>query len=82
MADDPNDRQLQNDTDEPIRRDENDLTPPHGDELRNEETFGRTDRYSNIDDETASREESLEAIDDREAGNARMDVRRHEHSAD
>jgi len=26
-----------------------DLTPPHGDELRSEITFGRTDRYANAD---------------------------------
>jgi hypothetical protein len=68
--------------DEPLHSDEGDLTPPQGDELRSEETFGRTDRYSNVDDEDATREERLKAIDDREADNARMDVRRHEHSAD
>ena len=68
--------------DEPLHSDEGDLTPPQGDELRSEETFGRTDRYTNIDDADASREERLKAIDDREADNARMDVRRREHSAD
>jgi hypothetical protein len=30
--------------------DQGDLTPPHGDELRSEETFGRTDRYATKDD--------------------------------
>lgn len=30
--------------------DRGDLTPPHGDELRAESTFGRTDRYANQDD--------------------------------
>ena len=40
--------------DEP-QPDEQDLTPPHGDELRSEETFGRTDRYSNVDDADAER---------------------------
>jgi len=43
--------------DEPIHSDEGELTPPHGDELRSETTFGRTDRYSNIDDASAKREE-------------------------
>ena len=42
---------------EPIHSDEGELTPPHGDELRSEETFGRTDRYSNIDDAAAKRKE-------------------------
>lgn len=42
---------------EPIHSDEGELTPPHGDELRSEATFGRTDRYSNIDDAAAKREE-------------------------
>jgi hypothetical protein len=78
MAADQEDR----DRREPLDRDSEDLTPPHGDELRSEETFGRTDRYTNIDDADATRREDLERIDDREAGNARMDVRRHEHSAD
>jgi hypothetical protein len=41
---------------EPIHSDEGELTPPHGDELRSEESFGRTDRYSNIDDQDATRE--------------------------
>ena len=66
----------------PLHSDEGDLTPPQGDDLRSEETFGRTDRYTNVDDDEASREERLEAIDDRAADEARMDVRRHEHSAD
>ena len=39
------------------RQDDRDLTPPHGDNLRSEETFGRTDRYSNMDDEEADRTE-------------------------
>jgi hypothetical protein len=68
--------------DEPLHSDEGDLTPPQGDELRSEETFGRTDRYTNVDDTDATREEQMKAIDDRAAGEARMDVRRHEHSAD
>jgi hypothetical protein len=33
--------------------DRGDLTPPHGDELRSEGTFGRTDRYANQDDPDA-----------------------------
>jgi hypothetical protein len=33
--------------------DRGDLTPPHGDELRSEDTFGRTDRYTNQDDPDA-----------------------------
>jgi hypothetical protein len=44
--------------DEPLHSDEGDLTPPQGDALRSEETFGRTDRYSNIDDSDAARERS------------------------
>ncbi len=40
--------------------DEQDLTPPHGDDLRSEETFGRTDRYSNMDDDDAERTEKPE----------------------
>jgi hypothetical protein len=43
--------------DDTLQRDEKDLTPPHGDDLRSEETFGRTDRYSNVDDATAARSE-------------------------
>ncbi len=46
---------------EPLHSDEGTLTPPHGDDLRSEETFGRTDRYSNIDDDAARREEQLPA---------------------
>jgi hypothetical protein len=30
--------------------DPGDATPPHGDELRHESTFGRSDRYANQDD--------------------------------
>ena len=45
--------------DEPIHSDEGELTPPHGDELRSEETFGRTDRYSNIDDASSKREQDI-----------------------
>ena len=41
---------------EPLHSGEGELTPPHGDDLRDEETFGRTDRYSNIDDADAARE--------------------------
>jgi hypothetical protein len=33
--------------------DRGELTPPHGDELRTEGTFGRTDRYANQDDPEA-----------------------------
>ena len=33
--------------------DPGDVTPPHGDELRAEATFGRTDRYANQDDPDA-----------------------------
>jgi hypothetical protein len=32
------------------RRDQGDATPPHGDELQSERSFGRTDRYANADD--------------------------------
>jgi hypothetical protein len=42
--------------DETLRESERDLTPPHGDQLRSEVTFGRTDRYSNVDDENAARQ--------------------------
>ena len=57
-----NDRDLpphddRNLADEPLHSDEGALTPPHGDELRSEETFGRTDRYTNIDDRDADRQE-------------------------
>lgn len=44
--------------DEPLPRDEQDVTPPHGDELRSEATFGRTDRSTNVDDEAADRTEA------------------------
>ena len=37
--------------DETPRATDNDVTPPHGNELRSEVTFGRTDRYTNVDDE-------------------------------
>ena len=37
-----------------------DMAPPHGDELRSEVTFGRTDRYTNVDDEDAAREQPVE----------------------
>jgi len=47
--------------DEPVHSDAGELTPPHGDELRSEETFGRSDRYSNIDDASAKREREREA---------------------
>jgi hypothetical protein len=43
--------------DEPLRDSDTDLTPPHGDALREEVTFGRTDRYANLDDQDATREE-------------------------
>ena len=46
--------------DETPRATENDMTPPHGDELRSEVTFGRTDRYTNVDDEEAAREQPVE----------------------
>jgi hypothetical protein len=46
-----------------LRTDDHELTPPHGDELRDEITFGRTDRYANLDDETASRERALDDAD-------------------
>jgi hypothetical protein len=44
--------------DEPLPRDQQDVTPPHGDELRSEATFGRTDRSTNVDDEAADRTEA------------------------
>ena len=46
--------------DEPLRESDRELTPPHGDELREEITFGRTDRYANLDDENATREQPVE----------------------
>jgi hypothetical protein len=39
--------------------DDHELTPPHGDELRSSETFGRTDRYANVDDATADKTENV-----------------------
>ena len=45
---------------QPALEREKDLTPPHGDELRGEVTFGRTDRYANVDDEHARREQPVE----------------------
>ena len=94
--------------------DRGDVTPPHGDELtgsdqepragdelRREETFGRTDRYANQDDPDAeapaldevapgsgeelrgdARDRRMERIDDAAADDARMAVRKREHSAD
>lgn len=97
--------------------DRGDLTPPHGDELtgseghdphagggdelRREETFGRSDRYANQDDPdaeppvlenrtlasnedagTGMRQRRMEQLDDAAANDARMAVRRREHSAD
>lgn len=50
MADD---KERMGKEDDPLPRDEQDVTPPHGDELRSEATFGRTDRYTNVDDEGA-----------------------------
>ena len=35
--------------------DDHKVTPPHGDELRSSETFGRTDRYANVDDKDADK---------------------------
>jgi len=53
--------------DETLRESERDLTPPHGDELRSEVTFGRSDRYSNVDDENAARSQpALEEEEDAE----------------
>jgi hypothetical protein len=46
--------------DETPRATDNDVTPPHGDELRSEVTFGRTDRYTNVDDEEATREQPVQ----------------------
>ena len=97
--------------------DRGDVTPPHGDELtgaeghepharaadelRREETFGRTDRYANQDDPEAeapileevtlvsddetradARHRRMEQLDDAAANDARMAVRKREHSAD
>jgi len=53
-------------SDDLLRNDEtphataDDMAPPHGDELRSEVTFGRTDRYTNVDDEDATREQPVE----------------------
>ena len=41
---------------------DNNVSPPHGDELREEVTFGRTDRYTNVDDEQATREQPAEDV--------------------
>lgn len=81
--------------------DTHDTTPPHGDELRHESTFGRSDRYANQDDpesqrrvegdavlvpdeelEADDRQRRLRAIDDAAADDARMEVRRREHSSE
>jgi hypothetical protein len=35
--------------DEEMLEADKDVTPPHGDELRSEIAFGRTDRYANAD---------------------------------
>lgn len=40
---------------------DNNVSPPHGDELREEVTFGRTDRYSNVD-EQATREQPADDV--------------------
>ena len=43
--------------DDTLPESDRDLTPPHGDELRSEVTFGRSDRYTNLDDENAARQQ-------------------------
>lgn len=40
---------------QPPEPDHGDATPPHGDELVSERTFGRSDRYVNADDPDAER---------------------------
>ncbi len=45
--------------DQAFPEDDQQLTPPHGDELRSGQTFGRTDRYANVDDKVANREQSI-----------------------
>jgi hypothetical protein len=59
-----------------LEADRGDLTPPHGDELRSEETFGRTDRYANQDDPDAEspvfEEKNLAASDDELNADARQ----------
>jgi hypothetical protein len=81
--------------------DPGDATPPHGDELRHESTFGRSDRYANQDDpesqpriegdavlipdeelEADDRRRRMRAFDDAAAEDARMEVRRREHSSE
>jgi len=42
---------------EGLRESDQDLTAPHGDELRSEVTFGRSDRYTNVDDENAANQQ-------------------------
>jgi hypothetical protein len=73
--------------------DRGDATPPHGDELRSEESFGRTNRDANADDPDAERpvlsdetldsagldrEQRFDRIDDEAERSARMEVRRRE----
>jgi hypothetical protein len=49
----PDDNKLINK--EPFQPDHGDATPPHGDELVSEHSFGRTGRYANTDDPDAER---------------------------
>ena len=55
--------------------DRGDATPPHGDELQSEHSFGRTDRYANSDDPEAERpvfsDDVLGAEEDSAAGRKR-----------
>lgn len=67
---------------EPLRGTDRDLAPPEGDHLRAEATFGRTDRYSTMDDADASRQQSVEELDDRGADSTEMEDRRREPPAD
>jgi hypothetical protein len=54
-------------TNETPRESERDLTPPHGDELRSEVTFGRTDRYTTVDDESAAHQQREAESDEADA---------------
>jgi len=53
--------------DDTLRDSDRDMTPPHGDELRSEVTFGRSDRYTNVDDENAARQQPAAEQDEEDA---------------
>ena len=52
--------QQQNDSDEQqLPANDDDLTPPQGDDLRSSATFGRSDRHANEDDEPADKTQDV-----------------------